>query len=266
MLTTPTPPAMEPQAIGPLLRSGDASWHCAAPKGSSALLSTFLPSSHPHHHIQPYSLHIHIPTSPHSITLRRPSLLTRTPLDTNSANLSFFYRRNTVGNLNGQNGTRTTAAQISTSFVKCIKEGLCRSRSKNTSRRRRPSCQILRPRCRKPLMSSIHVLVCEPRAYIPSSSLYVSIKRRNCSLIPIDPTLSDLDKPHFINGPHLLELKTLRSSTRRGVSNLLRPIAFKSSVLPGLIHISYHASYFSALDVLSTYPPYQPSFSVATCM
>jgi hypothetical protein len=124
----------------------------------------------------------HIPftsTSPHphtpsrSITLHRPSLLTRTLLDTNSANLSFFYRRNTVGNLNGQNDIRTTAAQISTSFVRCIKGGLCRSRSKNTSGRRRPSCQILRPRCCKPLMSSIHVLVCEPRAYIPSSSVSI---------------------------------------------------------------------------------------------
>ena len=181
---------------------GNASWHCAcfAQASSFTSLSASLPSSHSHHRI-------HIPTPHHAL----PSRSTITPHHhappSRSAILLHSFAHSltrtaltyaVVGNLNGRNGIRTTAAQISTSFVRCIKGGLCRSGSKNTSRRRRPSRQILRPCCRKLLMSFIHVLVCAPRAYIPSSSnsialtLCINQTSNSSSLNTIKLVFSDL--------------------------------------------------------------------------
>jgi hypothetical protein len=162
----------------------------------------------PHHTLTSTS------TFPHLITLHHHASPSRSAILLHSFAHSLTRTALTyaaVGNLNGRNGIRTTAAQISTSFVRCIKGGLCRSGSKNTSRRRRPSRQILRPRCRKLLMSFIHVLVCAPRAYIPSSSnsivptLCINQTSNSSSLNSFKLILSDLNEIHFLNASHLLE-------------------------------------------------------------
>ena len=158
-----------------------------------------------HHHTPPshstITLHHHAPPSHSTITLYHHAPPSRSAILLHSFAHSLIRTALTyavVGNLNGRNGIRTTAAQISTSFVRCIKGGLCRSGSKNTSRRRRPSRQTLRPCCRKLLMSFIHVLVCAPRAYIPSSSnsmaltLCINQTSNSSSLNTIKLVFSDL--------------------------------------------------------------------------
>jgi hypothetical protein len=155
-----------------------------------------------------------------------------------------------VGNLNSHgNGFRTTAARISTSFVRCIKGGLCRSRSTNTSRRRWPSRQILRPKpqtrsclscmfwfVRKGPTSHHH----HRNSIVIALCICINQTSNSLCLIPIKLILLDLIELCFLNSLHLLDCLNRKSAThgaRIFFSHVSFYVIYTSSTSNGLRHI-----------------------------